>query len=476
MFGEIYELPLLVRVSVSSLSPESNHQNLLPLKPSFLHMGPTTSPSSASLRADYQIISIDRLRPGANLRSPLYDADKPTFPLLLAAGTRITSHLLELMARRGVKFVHVHKNELNNVSGPGRIGGTYRAGAKTAPAQETSATPATPPTPKWNIRPDSFIHDVSQRSNIDPPPAMVREIQQGVERSLGQLKDVFLDIGTKGKVNTNAVTGVARQNLILMSRDIDLFAENGSQPVLDRYPMQHGLKTSMLASAMATLMGFRKDELLDLSFGCLIHDSGMLKVAQKLKADRRLNAGSQLEIMKHPIYICDLLSKEPTVTHGAKLVAYQMHERMDGSGYPRQRSGNQIHPLSRIAAVADTYLALISPRPHRPGISPYAAIEHLLEGTRAGHFDSLSVRALLHLISLFPVGSYVKLSDGRTAKVMLSNRERFAEPTVRIETPGTSPLIPGESINLARVSHLRIVSSLDGLLPQWSDVQKSEEW
>ncbi|MBA4030091.1 MAG: hypothetical protein C0478_04245 [Planctomyces sp.] len=439
-------------------------------------MGPTTNTPSANLRADYQIISIDRLRAGATLRSPLYDADKPSFPLLLAAGTKITTQLLELIARRGIKFVHVHKSELDNVSGPGKLGGSVRGGTRTYRPSTTPAQSTSPSGPKWTIRADSFIHDVSQRGAIEPSPVLVREVQQGVERSLAQLKDVFLDIGTKGKVNTNAVTGVARQNLILMTRDIDLFAENGSQPVLDRYPMQHGLKTSMLATAMATIMGFRRDDLLDLSFGCLIHDSGMLKVAQRLKSDRRLNAGSQLEIMKHPIYICDLLSKEPLVTHGAKLVAYQMHERLDGSGYPRQRMGNQIHPLSRIAAVADTYLALISPRPHRAGISPYAAIEHLLEGTRGGQFDSQAVRALLHLVSLFPVGSLVQLNDGRTARVVLANRERFAEPTVRIETPSASSDIAGESINLSRVPHLRIVKSLANDLPQWSDVRTGDEW
>lgn len=68
-----------------------------------------------------------------------------------------------------------------------------------------------------------------------------------------------------------------------------------------------------------------------------------------------------------------------------------MHERPDGSGYPRRRKKDQIHFLSRVAAVADMYVALATPRPHRPGILPHAAIQTITQAGGQGRLDQAAV-------------------------------------------------------------------------------------
>ena len=60
----------------------------------------------------------------------------------------------------------------------------------------------------------------------------------------------------------------------------------------------------------------------------------------------------------------------------------------------------------------DRYDALVSPRAFRPPLTPYAAMECLLRQSAAGDVDPEVVRALLMVQSLFPIGSYVVLSDG----------------------------------------------------------------
>jgi HD-GYP domain-containing protein (c-di-GMP phosphodiesterase class II) len=112
------------------------------------------------------------------------------------------------------------------------------------------------------------------------------------------------------------------------------------------------------------------------------------------------------------------------------MVVYQMHERANGSGYPRGRQANQIHDLAKIAAVADVFVALTSERPHRPGMMPYYALERILRGVKDGLYDAAVVRALLKTVSLFPVGSFVSLTDGRTGKVVRANGEHYARPVV----------------------------------------------
>ena len=76
------------------------------------------------------------------------------------------------------------------------------------------------------------------------------------------------------------------------------------------------------------------------------------------------------------------------------------------------------------------FVALTSERPHRPGMMPYYALERILRGVKDGLYDGAVVRAPLKTVSLFPVGSFVSLTDGRTGKVVRSNGEHYARPIV----------------------------------------------
>src|SRR6201999_289903 len=46
-------------------------------------------------------------------------------------------------------------------------------------------------------------------------------------------------------------------------------------------------------------------------------------------------------------------------------VTQQHHERLDGSGYPGGLRGDDIHPISKMAAVIDTFDAMTSLRPFK---------------------------------------------------------------------------------------------------------------
>ena len=138
----------------------------------------------------------------------------------------------------------------------------------------------------------------------------------------------------------------------------------------------------MLAMSIAANLGYDQKTLVELGTGCLIHDAGMLRLEAGLGTEDRLLTPRELEdVASHPLYTFDMLASHlDAVPVASRLVAYQIHERCDGSGYPRRRQTATIHPLARIAAVADVFVALISPRPYRPALMPYYAMEHLLRG------------------------------------------------------------------------------------------------
>ena len=69
----------------------------------------------------------------------------------------------------------------------------------------------------------------------------------------------------------------------------------------------------------------------------------------------------------------------------------------DGSGGPAGLAGDGILVTARIVAVANTYVALTSPRAHRPSLGIDAAIDQLLAGVGRA-FDRAVVAALVNHI------------------------------------------------------------------------------
>ncbi len=105
------------------------------------------------------------------------------------------------------------------------------------------------------------------------------------------------------------------------------------------------------------------------------------------------------------------------------------HERCDGTGYPAGTTGSEIPRLARLLAVCDVYVALSSPRPHRPALPARAALTETLLEAEKGRLDTALAELLLTL-SFYPVGSGVELSDGQIGLVVSTNplTEDLASP------------------------------------------------
>ena len=77
-------------------------------------------------------------------------------------------------------------------------------------------------------------------------------------------------------------------------------------------------------------------------------------------------------------------------------IVYQHHERMDGSGYPRNLKGDDILLGARIMAVADVVETMASHRPYRAALGIEAALEEI-EKNKGIFYDNAVVDACLKL-------------------------------------------------------------------------------
>ncbi len=131
---------------------------------------------------------------------------------------------------------------------------------------------------------------------------------------------------------------------------------------------------------------------------------------------------------EHVAVIKKMLRPLREVSPLVKTVAAQHHERLDGSGYPENLAGEGIHPLAAIMQVAVAYVEMVCAT---RGVLPHEAQEALMAGAGA-EFDSEAVKTLIKYVPGYPVGTVLRLSDGREGVVIHPGPPGLNRPRVRL--------------------------------------------
>jgi putative nucleotidyltransferase with HDIG domain len=164
----------------------------------------------------------------------------------------------------------------------------------------------------------------------------------------------------------------------------------------DPYTTGHERRVGELAAAIGGELGYEGVLLDALRIGGCLHDVGKFAMpAEILTKPGRLSPVEMALIRTHPQVGYDILSGIEFPWRIAEM-AYQHHERLDGSGYPRGLQGTDILLEARILAVADTIEAMSSHRPYRPGFGIERALLEI-ERQRGVLYDEVAVDACLRL-------------------------------------------------------------------------------
>jgi PAS domain S-box-containing protein len=165
----------------------------------------------------------------------------------------------------------------------------------------------------------------------------------------------------------------------------------------DPYTAGHQSNAANLACAIAKEMGLPEDKIEGIRMAGSIHDIGKLSIpAEILTKPTRLSDIEFSLIKEHSQIGYDMLKDVESPWPLAQMV-YQHHERMDGTGYPRNLRGDDIIVEARIMAVADVVDAMASHRPYRASLGIEVALEEI-EKNKGILYDDAVVEACLKLI------------------------------------------------------------------------------
>lgn len=398
-----------------------------------------------------ELVDVDALRPGMRLAQDLFE---PTGVLLLAAGMRITTRFLALLKKREIKVL--------------RIGDTPEEQPRQTPRPviEVGSTHEQRVTEMDEALDDELrlaprIHPVRAWRRPRLPIAELREeAERGLEHhasvsaSVAEATETLL-VG--GRISARNLGSQIKTFVDMVTLDFDVLPLVVSmQRTQDEYLFDHCVNVAMISMAIGAQLGLNHDQLMEVGLGGLLQDVGMLRVPGNIRlAPRALTADERVEIDRHPLHTLEMLERIPGLPPSVRVIGYQVHERGDGSGYPRGCRGGRIHPLASIVAVADSFAAMTRPRPHRQALMPYEAARKILLEGNANRFDVTVVRAFLDTLSLFPIGSVVELHNNMFAKVLRANADQHTCPIVELlDRDGRTT---GEIIDLAKEPSLTIV-------------------
>jgi HD-GYP domain-containing protein (c-di-GMP phosphodiesterase class II) len=204
------------------------------------------------------------------------------------------------------------------------------------------------------------------------------------------------------------------------------------EPAPDKnYLATHSVRSTILAIIIGTYLKLPTHRLIELGVAALVHEAGMLKLPSQLYLSHRpLNPSEKKAILTHPILGYTML-KSFDFPLAICLAALEHHERENGTGYPRQLAGEKIGLYSKVIAVACSYEALSSKRPHKEAKDGYTGMLELLKN-EGKQYDDTIVRALVLSLSIYPIGLYVLLSNGKKGQVVDVNPENPKFPIVEV--------------------------------------------
>lgn len=167
----------------------------------------------------------------------------------------------------------------------------------------------------------------------------------------------------------------------------------------DYYTYTHCVNVGIKALLIARhILGVSDENLLkELTVGFFLHDIGKSRVDPGILNKPGKLSEEEFEIMRsHPERGIQILRDAESLTESSRLITLQHHEKIDGSGYPYQLKGNQVHEFSQLCALADIYDALTAERSYKKGMTTFEALK-LIKERMNQHFDERLIKGMLGL-------------------------------------------------------------------------------
>lgn len=370
-----------------------------------------------------EIIKIDTLKAGQTFKTELLIDN--SF-VLLGAGQPVTTELIkELMIWNLTEVI---------LSGDA----TYTPAAETNTETEKvddsdfiSETDAESPaeTPKMNT---SIKEALAQAQNTSNERSRLTAVMNVYNEYMTYIHSVYTRYATHGDFNNDELFETVKELCVFVkeNRRFVLRISPSVETRTKNYLVSHAMRSTIFAIVIGLKLHLNFTQLQELGVSCILHEIGMLKLPSYLYlSEKRFSNAERAKIATHPLLGYQVVNKANFPIQVQKAVL-EHHEREDGSGYPQNLTSDKISDYAKIISVVCSYEAMSSPRNFREAKSTYDAMVEMLKNQNS-KYDGDVIKALLTSLSLYPIGAYVYLANGKIGQVCDVNPDNPKNPIVQ---------------------------------------------
>lgn len=273
----------------------------------------------------------------------------------------------------------------------------HGAGAESRPALASS-------------RPDYIPQEMPLVVYREPEPAAsltrARSACISVERTLKRIVEDIAESGTSNPKNLKEAAETLVDNMIARPSTMIWLAK---MRAANDNCYQQALTVSVHLTALGRQIGFPREQLSELATVGLLLDLG--KIAIRTDLLEKAEPLTETEILRgHVVNGLHMVAAQGGMPASITRAIAEHHERIDGTGYPMGLCGEEISIYGKMAAIADTFVAMITPRAYAPTFTAYDAIRQLFHAVDT-HLHGPLVEQFVQAIGIFPVGTLVELSS-----------------------------------------------------------------
>lgn len=195
--------------------------------------------------------------------------------------------------------------------------------------------------------------------------------------------------------------------------------------------ISHAMRSAVFSIVIGLQMNLQFNQVVELGISAILHEIGQIRLPPQLYLrPRALSPNERAQLATHTVLGYNIL-KEKNFPTSMQLAVLEHHERENGTGYPRRLTGDKISLYAKIISVACSFEAITAPRNYKSSKNPFEAMVEMLQNNQK-QYDDTVIKALLFSVSLYPIGAYILLSNGRIAQVTDMNQSDPRNPIVEI--------------------------------------------
>jgi HD-GYP domain-containing protein (c-di-GMP phosphodiesterase class II) len=292
------------------------------------------------------------------------------------------------------------------------------------------------PTIESQLRLQQTSEQVMQSGVAAPNKVSLKEERGRAEKLHSQAKEmiggVLEDVKNGKGIDAQVITNMAEELSASLDRNSNALSCLSRIREKDAYLLEHSVNVGIMLGIFAKSLKMERAIISELVTGGILHDIGKILVPDEvLNKPGKLEADEWEEMKRHVTYGERVLDQTEGLSDLVRSICRLHHERLDGSGYPRNLKSEEISLYGRMSSIVDVYDAITADRVYHQGMAPNDALKKLIEWS-VFHLDKELVYAFIRCVSVYPVGTVLELSNGRAGVVIQSNPTQPKRPLLRV--------------------------------------------